>query len=283
MNPNETCFNVLGNEIVFPTQYFHYNWISYSYMVTYRDGHGCMLRELDMSHLAYTDCESVTNIYSIRPAIWLYQLWLNFLLKLKLTIFTFDRQQEMLVQSVTNSHWSLIRRHKISRRSLELFNTKSIDFKKWNVELAPIFCYPICSLKLWRWLIVGVSAILLFLSFRFFFSRSWQKRRPLLPSSNYNLQYIPFIVTTYSAHVVFKCNAFTNRIGVCYQVCYCTPCQIYLNYSTRLHSTYIKRWGFYGLIIGDQRAQTCCISINFLRKFWSGSVEESLSGPPILS
>ena len=169
MNPNETCFNVLGNEIVFPTQYFHYNWISYSYTVTYRDGHGCMLRELDMSHLAYTDCESVTNIYSIRPAIWLYQLWLNFLLKLKLTIFTFDRQQEMLVQSVTNSHWSLIRRHKISRRSLELFNTKSIDFKKWNVELAPIFCYPICSLKLWRWLIVSVSAILLFLSFRFFF------------------------------------------------------------------------------------------------------------------
>ena len=121
-------------------------------------------------------------------------------------------------------------------------------------------------------------------SYRFvFFSRSWQKQRPLLPSSNYNLQYIPFIVTTYSAHVVFKCNAFTNRIGVCYQVCYCTPCQIYLNYSTRLHSTYIKRWGFYGLIIGDQRAQTCCISINFLRKFWSGSVEESLSGPPILS
>ena len=54
----------------------------------------------------------------------------------------------------------------------------------------------------------------------------------------------------------------------------------YYNYSTRLHSTYIKRWGFYGLIIGDQRAQTCCISINFLRKFWSGSVEESLSGPP---
>ena len=114
----------------------------------------------------------------------------------------------------------------------------------------------------------------------FFFSRSWQKRRPLLPSSNYNLQYIPFIVTTYSAHVVFKCNAFTNRIGVCYQVCYCTPCQIYLNYSTRLHSTYIKRWGFYRLIIRDQRAQTCFISINLLRKFWSGSVG---ADHPILS
>ena len=251
MNPNETCFNVLGNEIVFPTQYFHYNWISYSYMVTYRDGHGCMLRELDMSHLAYTDCESVTNIYSIRPAIWLYQLWLNFLLKLKLTIFTFDRQQEMLVQSVTNSHWSLIRRHKISRRSLELFNTKSIDFKKWNVELAPIFCYPICSLKLWRWLIVSVSAILLFLSFRFFFTQLAKTA----PSPS--LLQLQFTIHPFHRH--------------------------YINYSTRLHSTYIKRWGFYGLIIGDQRAQTCCISINFLRKFWSGSVEESLSGPPILS